>query len=293
MRPSHDAATEAAATISKYRNADDYQGAITYVGSLGGAFAERISKFCGEDWYRLGRTLEVALTANSRDTKERLYTGERQGGLASLGYDTRCFFLCPNDRMKHTEVVDERCERMIQLGLIKETSNLCLAGRMPDMASRAIGYRQTMEYLEDDGVVPSEEDRFMQFLNNFTTATRRYAKQQMSWFRKDKDFMFVPISLDSSREDRVKDAAEEIQRYCEMSRGEYDLCLSDADGESNRLKKQNLEQGKKMKFYQFKRHILRDGSDELRSALSEALDCRQRMQAKRRRVGDHEEDTSK
>lgn len=76
--------------------------------------------------YRLRRTLEVALSLHSLQDKEemakKLYTGERSGGLDSLGYDVRCFFLCPDDRMGHTRVIDRRCEQMLLRGLLKETA---------------------------------------------------------------------------------------------------------------------------------------------------------------------------
>lgn len=78
--------------------------------------------------YRLRRTLEVALTVEGEEDKEamieKLYTGERQGSLPSLGYDVRCFFLCPDDRMSHTKVIDKRCEQMLQRGLLQETTGM-------------------------------------------------------------------------------------------------------------------------------------------------------------------------
>lgn len=76
--------------------------------------------------YRLRRTLEVALTVQAEADKEsmieKLYTGERNGGLESFGYDVRCFFLCPDDRMGHTKIIDKRCEQMIRNGLLQETA---------------------------------------------------------------------------------------------------------------------------------------------------------------------------
>ncbi len=288
MQPSEDAIKEAARAILKYQNENDFQGAVEYVASMGKTFAERITKLCGEDWYRLRRILEVALTVNDqqnpKDLIDALYSGERYGGLPSMGYDVRCFFLCPDDRMQHTNIVDERCEQMILKGLLKETSDLSMSGRMPEMAARAIGYRQTLDYLCDDGSVTNEEERFNQFLNDFSTATRRYAKKQMSWFRKDKEFMFVPVPIGASKEDRVDAATSLIQSYCDMSRQDYETNLYSIDGESARCKKMNEEQGNKMKFYQFQRYILKENSSEFESALSEALGCRQRMHAKKRRV---------
>lgn len=82
--------------------------------------------------YRLRRTLEVALTVQTEADKEsmmeKLYTGERNGGLESFGYDVRCFFLCPDDRMGHTKIIDKRCEQMIMKGLLQETAGtLCVS----------------------------------------------------------------------------------------------------------------------------------------------------------------------
>lgn len=295
MRPSESAATEASARIEKYRSANDYKGARKEVESFGEPFVGRITTFCGEDWYRLQRTLEVALTVKDQENREglieALYTGERQGGLSSFGYDVRCFFLCPDERMKHARIIDERCEQMIMKGLIKETADLVLAGSMPDMAARAIGYRQVISYLNDDSSVTSEEERFDQFLNDFTTATRQYSKRQMSWFRKDKEFVFVPVTLNSTKSDRVEGAAAVIQKYCQMSREEYEQNLYSGDGESAKCKDANEKQGKKMRLYQLGRQILKKGNSEFQSALAEALDCRQRIQAKRRRL-DGEKETS-
>lgn len=70
--------------------------------------------------------MEVALTVEAKEDKDELmnnlYTGERNGGLESFGYDVRCFFLCPDDRMGHTKIIDKRCEEMILKGLLQETT---------------------------------------------------------------------------------------------------------------------------------------------------------------------------
>jgi tRNA dimethylallyltransferase len=291
MRPTQSAVEQALETISKFQTEGDWKGALNHVASFGDIFATRSSQFCGEDWYRLRRTLEVALTVEDADNKEemieKLYTGQRQGGLASLGYDIRCFFLCPDDRMSHTRVVDKRCEQMVMRGLMKETAELSLSGCMPDMASRAIGYRQTLEYLNDENSNSNEEEAFNSYLNDFTTATRRYSKRQMSWFRKDQDFMFVPVSLSLSKSERVEAAASAIQRCCAMPRKDFESELSADDSISAISKKKNEDQGKTMKFYKFERHILKAGTQEFDNAFSQAVEFRNRMQAKKRRVEGH------
>lgn len=293
VRPTQRAIEKAEETISKFQSERDFKGALEYVGSFGEIFATRTSQFCGEDWYRLRRTLEVALTVEDEDNKEemveKLYTGQRLGGLSSLGYDVRCFFLCPDDRMSHTRIIDERCEQMVMRGLLKETAELSLSGALPDMAARAIGYRQTLDYLNDETSNYNEEEAFNSYINDFTTATRRYSKKQMSWFRKDEDFMFIPVSLSLDKSERVEAAAKAIQTYCGMPRKDFERELSAEDNSSAITKKKNEEQGKGMKFYQFKRHILQAGTKDFENVFSQALDFRNQMQAKRRRVDENSE----
>ena len=282
VRPSPVALEKAQSIISTFQETNNFKGAVEHVSSYGQIFSERIDTFSGEDWYRLRRTLEVALTAEGEDDKEgmieKLYTGERKGSLESMGYDVRCFFLCPDDRMSHTKVIDERCEQMIMKGLIQETTELTLSGNMPEMAARAIGYRQTLDYLNDTSDHANDQEGFNSYIDEFTTATRRYAKKQMQWFRKEKDFVFVPVSLSLDKADRVNDAANRIQRYCQLSRQEFEKELFADDGESAIAKVKNQEQGKGMKFYRFERHILKPGATEYSECFSQALECRKRMQ---------------
>eukprot|EP00531_Pseudo-nitzschia_arenysensis_P003947 CAMPEP_0116148598 /NCGR_PEP_ID=MMETSP0329-20121206/18462_1 /TAXON_ID=697910 /ORGANISM="Pseudo-nitzschia arenysensis, Strain B593" /LENGTH=483 /DNA_ID=CAMNT_0003644781 /DNA_START=318 /DNA_END=1769 /DNA_ORIENTATION=+ len=295
MRPTPKAVETSYETIQKFQdNNNDYDGAVQYVASFGKVFAVRAQKLTSGDWYRLRRTLEIALTVEEKKNEgcenidalvEQLYSGERQGGLSSLGFDVRCFFLCPDDRMSHTRVVDKRCEQMLMRGLLKETTELGLSGRLPEMAERAIGYRQTLDYLKQQGrttdneeeqtVRAAEEEAFGFYLNEFTTATRRYAKKQMAWFRKDKEFMFVPVNLQLDKTDRVSASANAINRLCELSREEYETELfGGEDYVSGKTKKQNEEQGKKMKFYTPERHILTLDSREYEDVLAEAIECR-------------------
>ncbi len=290
MRPTPKAVEISYETIQKFQDSNnDYDGAVRHVASFGKVFADRAQKLTPGDWYRLRRTLEIALTVEEKKNDsnvdalvQQLYSGERQGSLSSLGFDVRCFFLCPDDRMNHTKVVDKRCEQMLMRGLLKETAELGLSGRLPEMAERAIGYRQTLDYLkreneakaEEQTTREAEEEAFDFYLNEFTTATRRYAKKQMAWFRKDKEFMFVPVSLQLEKSDRVQAAANAINRLCELSREDYENELFGGDSVSGNTKKQNEDQGKKMKFYIPKRHILTLGSQEYEDVLAEAIECR-------------------
>jgi len=310
-KPSLTAVAQAQNEMTSFQSSDNWEGAVHHVASHGPIFEQRIAKLCGRDWYRLRRTLEIALTAQEEqqqkqglreddkakhnDIIEKLFTGERVGGLDTLGYDVRCFFLCPDDRMKHTELVDERCEIMLTRGLLDETASLYLAGELPEMAARAIGYRQTLDYLEREGAKDGDEDALNEYLNQFTTATRRYSKKQMQWFRKDDIFTFVPIKISDEKAKRVDDAARIIGDLIQLSRDEYDQQCFAEDSVSAKTMKENEAQGKGMKFYQFKRFILKPGTPELQQVLVEADRCSNQVQAKKQRVSteaDAESDTA-
>lgn len=157
-------------------------------------------------------------------------------------------------------------------------TELYLAEQLPDMAARAIGYRQTLDYLSKPSRDGTESEDFDSYINDFTTATRRYAKKQMSWFRKDKDFMFIPVSLSAPKATRVKEAADMMKNYCHMSRDDYEKELYALDSCSSIAKKRNEEQGKQMKLYQLERHILKKGSKDYDDCLSQAIQCQERMQ---------------
>ncbi len=99
-------------------------------------------------------------------------------------YDVRIFCL-DMARDKLYKRIDERVEVMFKEGLIKEVRGL-LKKRLSKTASFAIGIREASGYLRGDYGL--EEARGMIKLN-----TRRYAKRQLTWFRKDKKIKWIHL----------------------------------------------------------------------------------------------------
>jgi len=286
IRPSETALQKAVSAITAFQDANDWEGAVKKVSAFGPKFSQQIEKLSGRDWYRLRRILEVAFTMDEKGDEsliEALYSGQRADKLDSMGFDVRCFFLCPTDRMVHSKVIDERCEQMILRGLMQETTNLTCLGQLPDMATKAIGYRQALDYLESKEVKDKDKDAFVHFLEEFTTATRRYSKRQMQWFRRDKDFVFIPVSFDEDKTSRVESAASSIGRLLNMSRKEFEQERDDPNGMNESTRQTNEAQGKSMKTYQFARRTLVEGSGALKEVLEIADECRHRFQSKRAR----------
>jgi tRNA dimethylallyltransferase len=151
MRPSTAALERAKSQVETMQNEScSWNFTIAAVAqSLGEPFVKQVKKLSENDWYRLRRILEVAFTVQEQGrpgrtmaavqeldtTTDVLYSGQRKGSLADLGYDVRCFFLCPDNRKLHCRTTDEQCEAMLIAGLLAETTN-------PACPQRAIGFLQ-------------------------------------------------------------------------------------------------------------------------------------------------------
>jgi tRNA dimethylallyltransferase len=90
------------------------------------------------------------------------------------------------------ERVEERCDHMIEEGLIQETEELLKKGlRTNPSACQAIGYRQAIEYLDS----PRTDADFAAFVASFKKASRRYVKRQFTWFRREPLFRWIDIEV--------------------------------------------------------------------------------------------------
>lgn len=142
---------EVNAMLKEHECEGDWNTAVKLLAEYDPNRAYQIGK---NDWYRLHRFLEVAVSMrknrgiNSTDEKAEFFslTGQRTPLLSHL--DLRCFFLS-EDREQLYRCIDMRCEDMLRMGLFEEVTQLILDGTLtPETPSaRAIGYRQTIDYL--------------------------------------------------------------------------------------------------------------------------------------------------
>ena len=74
---------------------------------------------------------------------------------------------------------------MIEGGLIEETERqvMPIRGSMPT-ALQAIGYKEVLEYLDGDCTLDEMKDKLKQ-------NTRRYAKRQLTWQRRNKNINWL------------------------------------------------------------------------------------------------------
>jgi tRNA dimethylallyltransferase len=101
------------------------------------------------------------------------------------------------------ERIAARVDRMWGQGLVAEVRRLAADGlREGRTASRALGYAQALRHLDGEW---TEE----QALDETVRATRRFARRQESWFRRDPRVVW----LDAAAPDLVDQALGELTRY--------------------------------------------------------------------------------
>lgn len=98
--------------------------------------------------------------------------------------------------------IDARVDRMVEQGLIEEVKTLLALGfREGVTAPQAIGYKEIVAAL--DGKISIDEA-----IEQIKCATRRYAKRQRTWFRKDARIAWV--DADSGNADEIATYAQQI-----------------------------------------------------------------------------------
>ena len=90
--------------------------------------------------------------------------------------------------------IEERVEQMFRAGLAEEVADLKARGIPPEStAMQGLGYKETLAYLE--GRCSLEEAKA-----RIKLGSRHYAKRQLTWFRREKDALWMDKSLYESEE---------------------------------------------------------------------------------------------
>ncbi len=114
------------------------------------------------------------------------------------------------DRPTLDERIARRVEEMFAAGFVEEVEALLARGLADGRtANRAIGYREVIGFLAGDRSLAEA-------IEQTTTATRRFARRQDSWFRKDPRIVWVAHD-DPDRVDRAVDAVRAVEESVEAS----------------------------------------------------------------------------
>jgi tRNA dimethylallyltransferase len=125
---------------------------------------------------RVVRAIEICLLSGKRASELRT---DWDSNVASEGV-----FIF-RDRDDIYQRINERVEEMFEKGVIKEVR---AAGAMSETASKMIGLREIRDLLEG-------RMSMLQCVAAIQQSTRRYAKRQLTWFRRQTNFQSLNLSV--------------------------------------------------------------------------------------------------
>lgn len=135
-------------------------------------------KISPNDKKRIIRILEIYYKTGKTKTEQDIKSREKE-----IKYDYLLFAI-NFDREKLYTRINERVDIMIEAGLINEVEEIIKKHKRLPTALQGIGYKEVVEYL--NGNVKKEE-----MIEKIKMETRRYAKRQLTWFRKYKDIVWL------------------------------------------------------------------------------------------------------
>lgn len=139
---------------------------------------DAVKKISPNDKKRITRILEIYKATGK--TKTELEKLSRENGVK---YDYKVFAI-NMDREKLYERINLRVDLMIEQGLVEEVEKLVKKYKAFPTAMQGLGYKEVVEFFE--GKLTQDE-----MIDKIKQESRRYAKRQLTWFRKNKDIIWI------------------------------------------------------------------------------------------------------
>ncbi|MFC1669882.1 tRNA (adenosine(37)-N6)-dimethylallyltransferase MiaA [Spirochaetota bacterium] len=118
----------------------------------------------------------------------------------------RTFYLGLNeDRTVLRDRIDKRVDEMIENGFVEEVKSIREKGYGPELKSmNSIGYKEINMYI--DGI-----NNLNETVNSIKTETKKYAKRQRTWFRKNKEIQMFQVGETNNIEDMVSSWLDDVE----------------------------------------------------------------------------------
>ena len=139
---------------------------------------DAMQKISPNDYKRIARVLEIYQATGKTKTDQ-----EKESRLKEIPYNYKVFAI-DYDREKLYERINKRVDLMIEKGLIEEVKNLLKKYKEFPTSMQGLGYKEVKQYLE--GELTKEE-----MIEKIKQESRRYAKRQFTWFRKNKQTIWL------------------------------------------------------------------------------------------------------
>jgi tRNA dimethylallyltransferase len=147
---------------------------------------QRAAALTVNDPYRITRALEIALASRDRSSAEHPIDRPSPDSLRGRGLPYRKLGLAIDDDVLR-ERIDARVDAMLAAGLVAEAERVGADA----VAADAVGYREALDYLA--GFTTREELR-----TALRRTTRRYAKRQATWLRREPDVAWIAAGDDAA-----------------------------------------------------------------------------------------------
>lgn len=139
---------------------------------------QAMKKISRNDQKRILRVLEIYNATGKTKTEQEIESRKNE-----VKYDYRVFAI-NMDREKLYDRINKRVDIMIQKGLIEEVENLLKKYNEFPTVMQGLGYKEVVEYIQ--GKVLKED-----MIENIKRESRRYAKRQITWFKKNKQTIWI------------------------------------------------------------------------------------------------------
>ena len=137
-----------------------------------------MGKISPNDKKRIMRVLEIYRATGKTKTQQ-----EEESRKNPIEYDYRIFAI-NWDREVLYQRINKRVDIMIEQGLVEEVKNILNKYNKFPTAMQGLGYKEVVDYIK--GYYTEEE-----MIEKIKMETRRYAKRQLTWFRKNKQTIWL------------------------------------------------------------------------------------------------------
>lgn len=158
-------------------------------------YAKKITK---NDYYRLSRALDIIkVTGKPLEKFNTLSPNEE--------FDFRGIIITM-DRIELFQLLERRCERIIEEGFFEEVDRLMKMGISSKTPKFGVGYHAALQLMEK-GTEIKEKD-FDEFLLKFKAETRNLVRVQLIWSRKNHRTGWVWLNAKEDNQNKIKSLYE-------------------------------------------------------------------------------------
>ena len=140
--------------------------------------AEAMKKISPNDRKRILRVLEIYHSTGKTKTEQEIESREKENPYEYV------VFAINMDREKLYERINKRVDIMIENGLVDEVKSLINKYDELPTAIQGLGYKEVVSYLNN-------EITYEKMIEKIKQETRRYAKRQLTWFRRNKQIIWL------------------------------------------------------------------------------------------------------